>query len=383
MLTISVREKLSICQPTNLYYITAIRQKQTDPLPNKPFRQRKTMRHRHCLTLILFLILIGSLGAQQAGNVQEAVETVKQSLDAMRGSYTADVSISGLDDAGVKEMPVISYKQRVYADGNADFQASMDRVPLPDEVPQQLGEVPLKFVSTPEMMALQLDDTAVQREGRDPKMEEDLIKIMTTALNDLPMPSDEELAAMDLRQEPEVIDGVLCQTLTWVPDDYDPQNPKSVAMHCLSFSTEDHVLRAYVALDKDGKELFSLKFSNVDTNPSFGPEDFRLDPNVKVIKAKDDKEFGTQVQALFMAKFIKAAITPKGKRRRTTGTTSIKPEPKPEPEPEQQETTVAAATPPPASEEPPPSSSHFYYGLAIILILLLILLLLMRRRANR
>ncbi len=342
------------------------------------------MRRLHCLILVLFLLLTGSLGAQQAGNVQEAVETVKQSLEVMRGSYTADVTIAGLDDAGVKEMPVISYKQRVYADGNADFQASMDRVPLPDEVPQQLGEVPLKFVSTSEMMALQLDNTAVQRDGRDPKMEEDLIKIMTTALSEIPMPSDEELAAMDMRQEPEVIDGVLCQTLTWVPDDYDPENPKSVAMHCLSFSTEDHVLRAYVALDKDGKELFSLKFSNVDTNPSFGPEDFRIDPNVKVIKAKDDKEFGTQVQALFMAKFIKAAITPKGKRRRTTGTTSTKPKPEPEPEPKPEPQEVAAInTPPPASEEPPSTSSHFYYGLAIILILLLILLFLMRRRANR
>ena len=279
----------------------------------------ETMKKALCLAVAL-LLSAGLLRAQEAANVQEAVATIKQSLEAMRGSYTADVTISGLDEeAGIKELPVVSYKQRVFADGNADFEASMERVPLPEEVPERLGDVPLKFVSTSEAMALQLDDTAVMREGRDPKMEADLAKVMTTALNEIPMPSDEELEAMDLRQEPEIIDGVACQTLTWVPEDYDPDNPRSVAMHCCSFSVEDHVLRAYVALDKDGKALFSLKFSNVDTNPSFGPEDFCIAPDVKVIKVDNDEDFGKQVQTLFMAKFIKAAITPKGKRRRTAG----------------------------------------------------------------
>ena len=329
------------------------------------------MKKALCLSIALILSA-GLLRLQAQETAKDAIDTLKQSLEVMRGSYTADITLSSAD-LELKEMPTISYKQRVFADGNADFQASMERVPLPDGIPESLGEIPLKFVSTSEGTGLQLDNAAVLREGRAPEFEEGIVKAMTAPLNEIPMPTAEELEAMDLRQETEVINGVPCQTISWIPDDYRPDAPKSVAMHCLSFGIDDHILHAYVALDKDGKELFSLKFANVDLNPSFGPEDFRLDPDVKLIKVDNDEDFGRQTQNLFIAKFIKAAITPKGKRRRTAGGNSV------------QTKTVAPKGPQPAPvpQPPPPernSFAGFYFVLAGLLALLLLLLLLMRRR---
>ena len=80
------------------------------------------------------------------------------------------------------------------------------------------------------------------------------------------------------------------------------------------------------------------------------------------------------MQNLFIAKFIKTAITPKGKRRRTAGGNSVQPK------------TKAPNEPPPAAPAPTPphaernSFAGFYCVLAGLLALLLLLLLLMRRR---
>ena len=139
---------------------------------------------------------------------------------------------------------------------------------------------------------------------------------------------------MDLRQETEVVDGVECQLITWIDENYNPDDPTSIAMHCVAFGTDDHLLRSYMALDSGGESRFALRFKNINTNPSFGPDDFTFGPDVRVTHVKTDEEFGIELQKLFMKKMVQAALKPKKKHRRHTNGGQGEAIPPPEESPE-------------------------------------------------
>ncbi|MBR6470879.1 MAG: hypothetical protein IKS83_03710 [Victivallales bacterium] len=270
----------------------------------------------------------------------EAAQTLCESIGLLRSTYTAQIEFDTPDLAELENKPTLSFKQRVFEDGTADVQANMEHLPLPEEAPRFLDDLSLGFLYTAEGMALRINDEAVMRDGKG-ENDEDPIAELLNSLNDIPMPSDEELAAIDLRQDTEVIDDVECQVITWIPEEYNADDPKSVAMHCIAFGKEDRLIRSYIALDGNGNPLFSVNFTNLNTNPSFGPEDFTLGPDVKVVHVKTDQEFEAELQKLMMRKTIQTALTPKSKRRRHTGSA---------PEPPQEE---SAPEPPAAPPEPP------------------------------
>lgn len=323
--------------------------------------------------------------APEATTRADAAQTLLQSIGALRTTYTADIELDTPDLAELKDKPVFSYKQRVFEDGTADLQATMDHFPLPKEVPTALSmeELSIGFLSTSDVTAIHLDDTAVVMDSRSEEMENGLRELLD-GLNDLPMPSDEELAAMDLQQEYEVIDGVECQLLTWIPEDYEPGRADSVAMHCIALGVEDHFLRSYTALNEEGKPLFSLRFSNVNLNPSFGPEDFALPPDLKIIHVKTPEQFESELKLLFLKKFVQNALKPKPSKRRRH--TSAAPPPAEEPTPAVEPQPIP---PPPAQEPPPPpeepTSSRLTFFLvagAVILALFILVLFLARNHKN-
>ena len=335
---------------------------------------------RFCYSLFLGIFIAGmSLLAQETqeapSNLVEARETLQQSLSALRSTYTADIEFDVPDLAELETKPTISYKQRVFEDGNGDIQADLDHIPLPEDAPAELKDFSFGFLHTAEGNALRLENEAVMRDGQGD--EEDPIAKMLNSLNEIPVPSDEELAAMDLQQETEVIDGVECRVLSWIPEEYKADDPKSVAMHCVAVGAEDHLLRSYTALNDKGEAMFSLRFKNVNTNPSFGPDDFTLSPEVKVTHVDNDKDFEMEVQKLFMKKFIQTAIKPKSKRRRRTTSSPqaavVPQQPLEEPE---------LPAPPPKSPQddlplpPPPATPRVFSGkLALCIGLLLALLI--------
>ena len=316
---------------------------------------------RHMKRLLLIGVMLPLLAFAQedeaAASRAAAAQTLRASIGALRSTYTADIEFDTPELDGMEFKPTISYKQRVFADGTGDLQADMEHIPLPEEVPAGLQELSFGFLHTAEGNAVRLLDEAVQRDGSGD--EEDPFAQLLNTLNEIPMPTDEELAAMDLRQETEVIDGVECQMITWIPEEYNPDDPKSVAMHCVAFGTEDHFLRSYVALDSNGEQLFSLRFKNINPNPVFGPEDFTFGPGVKVTHVNTDEEFGMEIQKLFMKTLVQAALKPKSKRKRHTAGAVSPSVPAPAVEVAEIEPEVAGAMP----ESPLPPAEPRHRGL--------------------
>ena len=311
--------------------------------------------------------------AADRSSVADARETLQQSLNALRSTYTADIEFDAPELSELATRPTISYKQRVFEDGSGDIQADLEHFPLPEDAPPGLNEISAGFLHTAEGNALRLANEAVMRDGQG--NEDDPIAQMLNQLNEIPIPSDEELAAMDLRQDTEIIDGVECQVLSWIPKEYDANDPKSVAMHCVAFGAEDHILRSYTALNDQGEEMFALNFKNVNTNPSFGPDDFTFGPNVKVTHVDNDKDFENEVKALFMKKFLQATFKPKGKRRRHTASVNQPPQPQPEPEPTPEPDLPEQPPPPEPFPTPEPAPRPSYGKFAVIAGILLALLI--------
>ena len=321
-------------------------------------------------TLMMGFLALRAQETTDADNLADARETLRKSLNALRTTYTAEIEFDVPDLAELENKPSISYKQRLFEDGTADVQADMEHIPLPEDAPPGLDELSFGFLHTTEGNALRLGNDAIMRDGQGD--EEDPFAQMLNQLNEIPIPSDEELAAMDLRQETEVIDGVECQVLSWIPQEYNADDPKSVAMHCVAFGAGDHLLRSYTALNDQGEPMFALRFKDVNTNPSFGPDDFAFGPTVRVVHVKTDEEFQLEVQKLFMKKFVQTALKPKKKRsrRHTASTTSPVAEEPPAPPPE-----APAPAPPPAAPEPapaPPPRRHglLAFGAGVLLALL-------------
>ncbi len=344
------------------------------------------MRHILALTapFLFFAMILHAQEPAEHSTVADARETLQQSLNALRSTYTADIEFDAPEMSELATKPTISYKQRVFEDGSGDIQADLEHFPLPEDAPPGLNEISAGFLHTAEGNALRLANEAVMRDGQG--NEDDPIAQMLNQLNEIPIPSDEELAAMDLRQETEIIDDVECQVLSWIPKEYDANDPKSVAMHCVAFGAEDHILRSYTALNDQGEEMFALYFKNVNTNPSFGPDDFTFGPNVKVTHVDNDKDFELEVKALFMRKFLQASFKPKGKRKRHTASVNQVPEPEPEPTPEPD---IPEPPAPPEPVPPPEPAPHPSYGkLAVaagVLLALLItglLIFLQRKRSQ-
>ncbi len=330
------------------------------------------------MTMRNFLLLISFLGtlalcAQDtptgSSDFSDVRETLRQSLGALRMTYTADIEFDVPDLAEVTTKPTISYKQRVFEDGTSDVQADLENLPLPDDVPSGMRELSFGFLHTAEGNALRLGDEAVMRNGQ--ADEEDPLTQMLNQLNEIPVPTDEELAAIDLRQETTVIDGVECQVLSWIPEEYEADNPESVAMHCVAFGTDDHLLRSYTALNDKGEEMFSMTFKNVNSAPTFGPEDFTFGPQVKITHVNTDEEFENEIKKLFMKKFIQNAMKPKSKRPRRTASTK---QPSTPDLPEEKNNIPENTAPTPTATAVAPSDAKPPYGRIAVLAGLLLAL---------
>ena len=321
-------------------------------------------------TLLMGCLALRAQETTDADNLADARETLRKSLNALRTTYTAEIEFDVPDLAELENKPSISYKQRLFEDGTADVQADMEHIPLPEDAPPGLDELSFGFLHTTEGNALRLGNDAIMRDGQGD--EEDPFAQMLNQLNEIPIPSDEELAAMDLRQETEVIDGVECQVLSWIPQEYNADDPKSVAMHCVAFGAGDHLLRSYTALNDQGEPMFALRFKDVNTNPSFGPDDFAFGPTVRVVHVKTDEEFQLEVQKLFMKKFVQTALKPKKKRsrRHTASTTSPVAEEPPAPPPEDPAPEPPPAEPEPAPAPPPRRHGLLAFGAGVLLALL-------------
>ena len=340
------------------------------------------------LLVVAFSFSLPTIYAQELSDVDaskraDAAQTLLQSIGALRTTYTADIEMDSPDLAEVEKKPVFSYKQRIFDDGTADFQATMEHFQLPKEIPAALSMDGLSvgFLSTSDITAIHLDDTAVVMDSRSEEMEKGLRDLME-GLNDIPMPSDEELAAMDLQQELEIIDGVECQVLTWIPEEYEAGSADSVAMHCVAFGVEDHFLRSYTALNEDGEPLFSLRFTNINLNPSFGPDDFVLPPNLNEIHVKTPEQFASELRLLFLKKFVQNVLKPKpSKRRRHTSSATPPPPPSAELATPQEPTPAPTTQPPepPPNEAPDSGKLPFYLLSGTILIAIIILLLILAK----
>ena len=345
------------------------------------------LKHHSPFFIFLFLVLT-VVFAQEGDIAQEgdvaaarsaAAQTLLESISLLRSTYTAEIEFDVPDLAELEKKPSVSFKQRVFEDGTGDIQADLEHIPLPEDAPAGLGDISAGFLYTSEGMAIRVNNDAVMRDGKKEEGDDPFAQFLNS-LNEIPIPSDEELAAIDLRQDTEVIDGVECQVLSWIPEEYNADNPKSVAMHCVTFGLEDHLIRSYTALDGDGNPLFSLNFTNINTNPSFGPEDFTFGPDVRVVHVNSDKEFEIELNKLMMKNIIRSSLTPKSKRQRrhTSGNAPSVTPPSEEPPP--------IASEPPPKEIPPPAeipvevkpTHHTLFFIAIGILLVLVTVVVMR-----
>ena len=81
------------------------------------------MRNHLPLTLS-FVLAVAALFAQDEtdlADLREARQTLQQSLNALRTTYTADIEFDVPELEGLEANPTLSYKQRVFEDGTGDI----------------------------------------------------------------------------------------------------------------------------------------------------------------------------------------------------------------------------------------------------------------------